>query len=95
MRKPIILDTDPGIGTPGSDVDDGLAIALGLLHPACQLLGLTIVAGNVPHEDGLPNALRLLEIACRRDVPRAQRCFDLGVAYALSLKRMPPSLDRT
>jgi len=69
MRKPIILDTDPGIGTPGSDVDDGLAIALGLLHPACQLLGLTIVAGNVPHEDGLPNALRLLEIACRRDVP--------------------------
>ena len=41
-RKAIILDTDPGIGTPGSDVDDGLAIALGRLHPACDLLGLTI-----------------------------------------------------
>jgi purine nucleosidase len=41
-RKAIILDTDPGIGTPGSDVDDGLAIALGLLHPACDLLGSTI-----------------------------------------------------
>jgi inosine-uridine nucleoside N-ribohydrolase len=67
--KPIILDTDPGIGTPGSDVDDGLAIALALLHPGCELLGLTIVAGNVPHEDGLPNALRLLEIAGRADVP--------------------------
>jgi inosine-uridine nucleoside N-ribohydrolase len=68
-RKPIILDTDPGIGTPGSDVDDGLAIALGLLHPACELLGLTIVAGNVAHEEALPNALRLLEIAGRTEVP--------------------------
>jgi len=68
-RKAIILDTDPGIGTPGSDVDDGLAIALALLHPACELLGLTIVAGNVTHEEGLPNTLRLLEIAGRADVP--------------------------
>ena len=67
--KPVILDTDPGIGTPGSDVDDGLAIALGLLHPGCDLLGLTVVAGNVAHEDGLPNALRLLEIAGRTEVP--------------------------
>ena len=41
-RKAIILDTDPGIGTPGSDVDDGLAIALGLFHPTCNLLGSTI-----------------------------------------------------
>lgn len=68
-RKAIILDTDPGIGTPGSDVDDGLAIALGLRHPACDLLGLTIVAGNVTHQEGLPNALRLLEIAGRTEVP--------------------------
>ncbi len=68
-RKAIILDTDPGIGTPGSDVDDGLAIALALLHPACHMLGLTIVAGNVTHDEGLPNALRLLEIAGRPDVP--------------------------
>jgi inosine-uridine nucleoside N-ribohydrolase len=69
FRRPIILDTDPGIGTPGSDVDDGLAIALGLLHPDCDLLGLTIVAGNVVQEDGVSNALRLLEIAGRSEVP--------------------------
>ncbi len=68
-RKPIILDTDPGIGSPGSDVDDGLAIALGLLHPRCELLGLTIVAGNVAHEEGLANALRPLEIAGRTEIP--------------------------
>src|SRR3990172_12182297 len=69
MRKLILLDTDPGIGTPGADVDDGLAIALALLHPGCELLGLTIVAGNVVEEEGLPNALRLLEIAGRTEVP--------------------------
>jgi inosine-uridine nucleoside N-ribohydrolase len=69
LGKPIILDTDPGIGTPGSDVDDGLAIVLGLRHPGCDLLGLTIVAGNVAQEDGVPNALRLLEIAGRPEVP--------------------------
>ena len=51
--KAIILDTDPGIGSPGSDVDDALAIVLGLLHPGCELLGLTIVAGNVPLDEGL------------------------------------------
>jgi len=68
-RKAVILDTDPGIGSPGSDVDDGLAIALALLHPACELLGLTIVAGNVAHEEGLANALRLLEIAGRPEIP--------------------------
>ena len=54
--KAIILDTDPGIGSPGSDVDDALAIVLGLLHPGCELVGLTIVAGNVPLEEGVPTA---------------------------------------
>jgi inosine-uridine nucleoside N-ribohydrolase len=38
-RKAIILDTDPGIGAPGSAVDDGLAIVLGLLRPTGNLLG--------------------------------------------------------
>ncbi len=71
MRTPksVILDTDPGIGTPGSDVDDGLAISLALLDPACDLLGLTIVAGNVGLEDGVPNTLRLLDVADRPDIP--------------------------
>jgi inosine-uridine nucleoside N-ribohydrolase len=69
QHRLIILDTDPGIGSPGSDVDDGLAIALGMFHPQCELLGLTIVAGNVTHEEGLANALRLLEIAGRTEIP--------------------------
>jgi inosine-uridine nucleoside N-ribohydrolase len=43
-QKAIILDSDPGIGTPGSDVDDGLAIALDLLHPTCDLFGSYITS---------------------------------------------------
>jgi hypothetical protein len=37
-RTAIILDTDPGIGTPGSTVDGGLANALGLFHPTLDPL---------------------------------------------------------
>ena len=94
--KPVILDTDPGIGTPGSDVDDGLAIALGLLHPGCSLRGLTIVAGNVVQEEGVPNALRLLEIAGRTEVPvvpGAERPLwrDRGFKNSWSTRRRPSS----
>ncbi|HEX7549898.1 MAG TPA: hypothetical protein VF579_04935 [Candidatus Methylomirabilis sp.] len=38
QSKAIILDTDPGIGSPGSDVDDALAIVLGLLHRFSQVV---------------------------------------------------------
>ena len=48
-RKAIILDTDPGIGTPGSDVDDGLAIPLALpFGPPSDKPGLELIAIRVP-----------------------------------------------
>ena len=43
----VIIDTDPGLGEPGSDIDDGLAIALALRSPELEVAGLTIVNGNV------------------------------------------------
>ena len=52
-RLPVILDTDPGLGEPGSDIDDGLAIALAILSPEIELLGLTIVNGNVDTATGV------------------------------------------
>lgn len=60
----IILDTDPGI-------DDALAILLALRSPELKVEAITPVAGNVPLELTLPNALRLVEIAGRTDVPVA------------------------
>jgi inosine-uridine nucleoside N-ribohydrolase len=60
----IILDTDPG-------VDDAMAIFLALRSPELKVEGITPVSGNVPLEMTLPNALRLVEIAGRTDVPVA------------------------
>jgi purine nucleosidase len=60
----IIIDSDPG-------VDDALAILLALRSPELKVEAITPVCGNVPLELTLPNALRLVEIAGRTDVPVA------------------------
>jgi pyrimidine-specific ribonucleoside hydrolase len=60
----VIIDTDPG-------VDDALAILLALRSPELQVEAITPVAGNVPLEFTLPNALKLVEIAGRTEVPVA------------------------
>ena len=56
----IIIDTDPGI-------DDAMAIFLALRSPELKVEAITPVAGNVPLDLTLPNALRLVEIAARTD----------------------------
>ena len=60
----IILDTDPG-------VDDAMAIFLALRSPELQVEAVTPVSGNVPLAFTLPNALRLVEIAGRPEIPVA------------------------
>ena len=60
----VIIDTDPG-------TDDALAIFLALHSPELKVEALTPVAGNVPLELTLPNALRLLEIAGKSHIPVA------------------------
>ncbi len=60
----IILDTDPG-------VDDALAILLALRSSELKVEAITPVAGNVPLDFTLPNALKLVELAERTDVPVA------------------------
>jgi len=72
MVKRVIIDTDPGIGVPGADIDDGLAIILALMSPELSVEALTIVNGNVEMEEGTLNALRILELMDRRDVIVAQ-----------------------
>ena len=66
--KTLIIDTDPGNGIPGANVDDAFAIAMALLHPEVELLGITTVAGNVDVDDATSCALQLLEVAGRPDV---------------------------
>ncbi len=61
---PIILDCDPGH-------DDALAIVLALARPELRLLAITTVAGNAPLDRTTRNALRVLTLLGRTDVPVA------------------------
>ncbi|HBM14923.1 MAG TPA: nucleoside hydrolase [Lentisphaeria bacterium] len=65
MRQKVIIDTDPGI-------DDTMAIMLALKSPELELVGLTAIYGNVSCDQSSINALKLLEIAGRRDIPVAK-----------------------
>lgn len=60
----VIIDTDPG-------VDDAFALLLAMRSPELKIEGITAVAGNVPLDLTLPNALRMVEIAGRTDIPVA------------------------
>lgn len=58
----VIIDADPG-------VDDAAAILMALASPEIEVLGLSIVAGNVPLRDTVANACKLIGLSGRRDVP--------------------------
>ena len=64
MPTPIILDCDPGH-------DDAIALLLALGSPELELLGVTTTYGNQTLEKTTANALRVLELAGRSDIPVA------------------------
>ncbi|MGA2813413.1 MAG: nucleoside hydrolase [Candidatus Acidiferrum sp.] len=62
--KKIILDTDPG-------TDDAMALMLALNSPELDVRAITVVPGNVTAAQGLENALRMVSLAKRCDIPVA------------------------
>jgi len=64
MTVPIVIDCDPGH-------DDAIAILLALASPEVELRGITTVAGNQTLDKTTRNALRVLELAGRADIPVA------------------------
>jgi len=60
----VIIDTDPGI-------DDAMAILLALNSPELKVEALTVVPGNVEAWQGLENALKIVSLAKRCDLPVA------------------------
>src|SRR5277367_2810120 len=62
--KKIILDTDPG-------TDDAMALMLALNSPELDVRAITVVPGNVTGRQGLENALRMVSLASRCDIPVA------------------------
>jgi len=62
MHRKIIIDSDVVN-------DDAIAILLALLSPILEIQGITIVAGAVGLEQGVKNALNILELSNRTDIP--------------------------
>jgi purine nucleosidase len=63
MPRKIIIDTDPG-------QDDAVAILLALASPGeLDVVAITSVAGNVPLDLTTLNALKMVELAGRPEVP--------------------------
>ncbi len=63
IPRPIIIDTDPG-------QDDAVALLVALASPEeLEILAVTAVAGNVSLDLTVTNALTMVELAKRRDVP--------------------------
>jgi inosine-uridine nucleoside N-ribohydrolase len=62
MSTPIVIDCDPGH-------DDAIAILLALASPEVDLRGIVTVAGNQTVDKTTRNALKVLELAGRADIP--------------------------
>jgi purine nucleosidase len=61
MRR-LLVDTDTA-------TDDPVALVMALRHPGVRVEAITIVAGNVPVDQGVQNALYTLELLGERGVP--------------------------
>jgi inosine-uridine nucleoside N-ribohydrolase len=98
VTTPVAIDCDPGI-------DDALALLLALASPELDVRGVTTVAGNQTLERTTENALRVLGLAGRSDVPVAagasrplvQELVTAGDAHGeggLGGARLPPASTR-
>jgi inosine-uridine nucleoside N-ribohydrolase len=67
VSVPVIIDCDPGH-------DDAIALLLALASPEVEVLGVTTVGGNSGLANTTRNALTVLEIAQRPDIPVAAGC---------------------
>ncbi|GAB3556030.1 nucleoside hydrolase [Spelaeicoccus albus] len=65
----IILDVDLAMGAPGSDIDDGFALALALADPDITVDLVTTVNGNTDVETVTVLTLELLHRLRRSDIP--------------------------
>jgi purine nucleosidase len=62
IRRPFFIDTDTAS-------DDAVALVMALRHPGLDVVGIGVVAGNVPLAAALQNALYTRELCARLDVP--------------------------
>ncbi len=69
QTKRILIDADPAISIPRSDIDDGLAIFMALNSPELSVEGITTVYGNSSLEKVTLVARDILKVAERQEIP--------------------------
>jgi purine nucleosidase len=62
VTRPFFIDTDTAS-------DDAVALVIALTHPEIDVVGIGVVAGNVPLAAGVQNALYTRQLCNRLDVP--------------------------
>lgn len=67
MTRNVLLDVDPGC-------DDAVMMAMALGSPDIDVVGVTTVAGNSTVDNTTRNALSILTMAGRTDIPVARGC---------------------
>ena len=67
MTRKVLFDTDPGC-------DDAVALSIALASDEIEVVGVSTVAGNTPVGNTTHNALSILELFDRTDVPVARGC---------------------
>jgi inosine-uridine nucleoside N-ribohydrolase len=92
------IDTDPAVGVPDRDVDDGFALLQAFRSPEIAVRGVSVVFGNAPLERAWPigrSIVRRVAPAGVRAYRGARSASDLGLetpatrALAVALRSTP------
>lgn len=87
----IILDTDLGMGAPGSDIDDGFALALAHADPDMAIDLITTVNGNTDVETATALTLNLVR---RLGVDALTESGHLARVHGRGTFVLPPDLEQ-
>jgi purine nucleosidase len=87
----VILDTDLAMGQPGSDIDDGFALALAVAEPDLALEVVTTVNGNTDVDNATRLTVELLERLRQPDIPVVRGS---GRPLVRSSPASPPGVPR-
>jgi purine nucleosidase len=94
--KRILLDTDLAMGAPGSDIDDGFALALAVADPEIEVELVTTVGGNSDVDTSTRLTEELLARIGRADIPVLRGA---GIPFAprwrhpRKLEQQPPAMQ--
>ncbi|MGI8413365.1 MAG: nucleoside hydrolase [Solirubrobacteraceae bacterium] len=91
------IDTDPAVGVPERDVDDGFALLQALRSAELEVVGVSTVFGNTDLERAYAIAAELLHLAGHDEMPLHPGAADAGALGAPSAasRAMVRALERS